>query len=61
MMTITTAQISALRTEAASHGDMKQVKVCDRALDGSKAAIRKCAAVIAAARYDETAHYRCEC
>ena len=36
--------------QAAAAGDMKQVRICDRALDGRKSAIAKCAAVIAAAK-----------
>lgn len=33
--TITTAQIRALRTEAATAGDLEQVEICDLALSGS--------------------------
>jgi hypothetical protein len=45
---IITAQIFALRAEAAAAGDQKQVRICDRALDGRTRAIAQCAAVIAA-------------
>jgi hypothetical protein len=48
--TLTIRQIATLRAEAAAAGDMKQVRICDRALDGRKSAIAKCAAVIAAAK-----------
>ena len=34
--TITTAQIRALRTEAAEHGDTEQVDICNHALDASE-------------------------
>jgi hypothetical protein len=45
---IITEQIFALRAEAAAAGDQKQVRTCDRALDGRIRAIAQCAAVIAA-------------
>jgi hypothetical protein len=48
--TVTTAQIRALRTEAAQAGDQAQVEICDRALDGDEAAVAECARVIAAAQ-----------
>lgn len=43
---ITDAQIRALSTEAAEHGDLAQVAVCERALDGDGAARAECARVI---------------
>lgn len=46
--TITNKQISLLRSEAASAGDKKMVAVCDRALDGKKASVKKCVEVIRA-------------
>ena len=48
--TLTIGQIAKLRAEAAAAGDMKQVRICDRALDGRTRAIAQCAAVIAAAQ-----------
>lgn len=50
MRTITTAQIKALQTEAAEAGDMRQVAICDRALNGSVRARSICARVIRSAR-----------
>ena len=49
MRTITTAQIEALQTEAAEAGDMKQVAICERALNGSVRARAICARVVRAA------------
>jgi hypothetical protein len=46
---ISDEQIQALRIEAGEAGDLRQVAICDRALDGSARARRKCAGVIAAA------------
>jgi excisionase family DNA binding protein len=46
---ITDAQIEALRAEAGQAGDLSQVSMCDRALEGSSRARRECAYVIAAA------------
>ena len=34
--TITAAQIRALRSEAAEHGDTEQVDICNHALDASE-------------------------
>jgi hypothetical protein len=48
--TLTIGQIAKLRAEAAAAGDQKQVRICDRALDGRTRAIAQCAAVIAAAQ-----------
>lgn len=45
--TVTKNQIQALRTEAGAAGDLKQVAICDRALDGDEAARAECARVIA--------------
>jgi hypothetical protein len=45
--TITDTQIHALRTEAAAAGDLDQVTICDRALEGDIAARIECARVIA--------------
>lgn len=44
--TITTAQIKALRSEAATADDKKQVAICDRALAGDEDAMneRECSA-----------------
>lgn len=41
-MAITDSQIQALRSEAASAGDDKQVALCDAALNGDNAARKKC-------------------
>ena len=46
-MKITTAQIVALRSESAEHGDLAMVAVCDRALDGSRRALTIVRRVIA--------------
>ena len=43
---ITDSQIRDLSTEAASAGDIKQVAICQRALNGSQRARRECARVI---------------
>lgn len=47
--TVTDQQIIALMTEAGEHGDIEQVTLCRRALDGSKTARRECQRVIVAA------------
>lgn len=47
--TITDSQMEALREEAGAHGDLEQVAICDRALDGSEADRAECARVIAEA------------
>lgn len=44
--TITDEQIDLLRAEAAAHGDLAQVRLCDRALDGDHTARLECARVI---------------
>jgi len=49
-ITITEREIEALRDEAGAHGDLEQVKICERALAGSKRAWRECQRVIADAR-----------
>lgn len=46
---ITKAQIESLNNEAAAHGDLEQVAICERALEGDMAARRECARVISAA------------
>lgn len=46
-MKITSAQIAALKSEAANAGDSKMVAVCDRALDGSRRAIAEVRRVLA--------------
>lgn len=46
-VTITNSQIEALREEAGAHGDLEQVAICDRALDGFKTDRAECARVIA--------------
>ena len=48
--TITTANITTLRDEAAIAGDYAQVKVCERALNGSQRALAECKRVILSAR-----------
>ena len=48
MNAITTRQIEALMTEAAAAGDMAQVAMCRRALDGSARARKGCAKAIKA-------------
>jgi hypothetical protein len=44
--TITDEQISKLCVEAGEHGDMDMVRLCRKALDGSKAAKARCAKVL---------------
>ncbi len=44
--TVTTAQIKALRTEAAQAGDLAQVAVCDRAIEGDESAVAACTRAI---------------
>ena len=53
--TITTAQIRALSDEAGAHGDLEQVEVCERALNGSIKAIAKCVRVIRSAELNAEA------
>ena len=53
--TITPAQISALRDEAGAHGDLEQVEVCERALNGDTKAIAECVRVIESAEAPEGA------
>jgi hypothetical protein len=43
-------QIEQLRREAARAGDLKQVKICDRALHGSASARKACSRAIADAQ-----------
>lgn len=43
---ITTAQIKALSDEAGQAGDLEQVAVCAKALEGDSAARAECARVI---------------
>lgn len=47
---ITEQQISNLRDEAGQAGDLAQVALCDRALDGDDAAIAECARAISEAQ-----------
>ncbi len=44
------SQIHALRDESAEAGDLTQVEICDRALDGDERARAECQRVLAAAR-----------
>lgn len=44
---ITDPQIEALSAEAAAAGDLAQVALCNRALDGDESARAACARVIA--------------
>jgi hypothetical protein len=46
---VTNQQIRTLRAEAAEAGDLAQVAICDRAMDGDDAAAVECARVIAEA------------
>lgn len=48
--TVTSRQIRTLSNEAAEHGDLDQVAICDRALAGDAEAIAECAKVISAAQ-----------
>ena len=47
---MTTEQIETLRAEAGAAGDSEMVAICDRAIDGSRHAIREVAEAIADAR-----------
>lgn len=47
---ITTKQIKALLAEAIAAGDAKQVRICERALDGRTRAIAECTRIILAAK-----------
>ena len=47
---VTDTQIEQLRTEAATAGDLEQVALCDRALDGDASARERCERAIEAAR-----------
>lgn len=47
---LTDTMIEKLRDEAGAHGDLEQIKICERALRGSKRARRECLRVINAAR-----------
>lgn len=47
---VTSAQIRALRDEAAAAGDARQVELCERALSGEPTARRVCSDVIRDAR-----------
>lgn len=49
-ITITDAQIEALRTEAAAAGDDAQVALCDAALAGDETARARCERAIHAAQ-----------
>lgn len=49
---MTREDVKALRDESGAAGDLEMVKVCDRALRGSKAALRECAFVILNAQED---------
>lgn len=44
---MTTQQIETLQDEAAVAGDLAQVEVCRRALDGDEAALAACERVVA--------------
>lgn len=50
---VTSARICALRSEAATAGDLRQVVLCDRALTGEPPARRACAEAIESARAQE--------
>lgn len=47
---VTDTQIEQLRTEAATAGDLEQVALCERALEGDLDAQERCARVIRQAR-----------
>lgn len=47
---LTPLQVTALRSEASAAGDLEQVAVCDRALDGDAGALLSCASVLADAK-----------
>ena len=47
---ITIKQIKALLAEAIAAGDTKQVRICERALDGRTPAIAQCTRIIQEAK-----------
>lgn len=47
---VTNSQIQKLSNEAAEHGDLEQVAICERALAGDVGARAECAKVIGNAR-----------
>lgn len=47
---ITIKQIKALLAEAIAAGDTKQVRICERALDGRTPAIAQCTRIIKEAK-----------
>lgn len=49
-MSITTAQVEALENEAGQAGDLEQVAICRKALEGDRAAWAECERVIADAQ-----------
>lgn len=49
LRSLMTSDLLAIRQEAAVAGDLAQVAICDRALNGSARARRECARVIVAA------------
>lgn len=49
-MNVTTAQIQSLSDEAGQAGDLEQVAICGKALDGDEAAWAECERVIADAQ-----------
>ncbi len=51
--TVSRSQVTALRDEAAQHGDDAQVEICDRALEGDADALAECARVIGYAAAQE--------
>ena len=46
-------RIEALRSEAAAHGDIEQVALCDRAIDGDVDALVSCIEVLETAAAQE--------
>ena len=52
---ITTKQIKALLAEAIAAGDQKQVRICERALDGRIRAIAECTRIIQEAKANANA------
>lgn len=50
IMSVTTSQIKSLSDEAGQAGDLEQVAICSRALDGDQAAWAECERVIADAQ-----------
>lgn len=50
---MTSEQIEQLKQEAAQAGNLAQVEICERALDGDESAVRECERVVREAAAQE--------